>query len=95
MGHASAAFSLTVYGHLFDADLEALAERLDGQKEGFRSVSRHGSRHERWRRRDNGRVARRVESGVVAVPAALAPQGDVLRAVQLFESEATARGSLS
>jgi integrase len=42
MGHASAAFSLTVYGHLFDADLDALAERLDGQIDGFRSVSRHG-----------------------------------------------------
>jgi integrase len=41
MGHASAAFSLTVYGHLFDADLDALAERLDDQKDGFSSVSRH------------------------------------------------------
>jgi len=41
MGHASAAFSLTVYGHLFDADLDALAERLDGQRDGFSSVSRH------------------------------------------------------
>jgi integrase len=41
MGHASAAFSLTVYGHLFDADLDALADRLDGQKDGFRDVSRH------------------------------------------------------
>lgn len=29
LGHRSAAFSLTVYGHLFDADLDALAERLD------------------------------------------------------------------
>jgi hypothetical protein len=41
MGHASAAFTLTVYGHLFDADLDALAERLDAQKDGIRSVSRH------------------------------------------------------
>lgn len=41
MGHASAAFTLTVYGHLFESDLDALAERLDGQKDGFRSVSRH------------------------------------------------------
>jgi hypothetical protein len=41
MGHASAAFTLTVYGHLFDADLDALAERLDGHKDGFRSASRH------------------------------------------------------
>jgi len=31
LGHRSAAFSLTVYGHLFDADLDALAERLDTQ----------------------------------------------------------------
>jgi integrase len=30
LGHASAAFSLTVYGHLFDADLDALGEALDG-----------------------------------------------------------------
>jgi len=30
LGHASAAFSLTVYGHLFDADLDALADALDG-----------------------------------------------------------------
>ncbi len=29
LGHRSAAFSLTVYGHLFDSDLDALAERLD------------------------------------------------------------------
>jgi len=29
MGHRSAAFTLTVYGHLFDEDLDALAIRLD------------------------------------------------------------------
>ncbi|MFN2490387.1 MAG: tyrosine-type recombinase/integrase [Actinomycetota bacterium] len=29
LGHRSAAFSLTVYGHLFDADLDDLAARLD------------------------------------------------------------------
>jgi hypothetical protein len=29
LGHGSAAFSLTVYGHLFDEDLDGLAERLD------------------------------------------------------------------
>jgi integrase len=29
LGHGSAAFSLTVYGHLFDDDLDALAGRLD------------------------------------------------------------------
>jgi integrase len=30
MGHGSAAFSLTVYGHLFESDLDELVERLDG-----------------------------------------------------------------
>ena len=29
MGHKSAAFTLTVYGHAFDADLDELAARLD------------------------------------------------------------------
>jgi integrase len=33
LGRASAAFTLTVYGHLFDADLDALADRLDGLSE--------------------------------------------------------------
>jgi integrase len=32
MGHRSAAFTLTVYGHLFDADLDDLAARLDGSR---------------------------------------------------------------
>jgi integrase len=32
LGHRSAAFSLTVYAHLFDADLDALADRLDTQR---------------------------------------------------------------
>jgi integrase len=32
LGHRSAAFSLTVYGHLFDADLDALAARLDDDR---------------------------------------------------------------
>lgn len=31
MGHRSAAFTLTVYGHLFDEDLDALARRIDGR----------------------------------------------------------------
>ncbi|MPZ69903.1 MAG: tyrosine-type recombinase/integrase [Actinobacteria bacterium] len=31
MGHRSAAFTLTVYGHMFDEDLDALARRLDTQ----------------------------------------------------------------
>lgn len=29
LGHASAAFTLTVYGHIFDADLDDLADRLE------------------------------------------------------------------
>jgi hypothetical protein len=29
VGHASAAFTLTVYGHIFDADLDDLAARLE------------------------------------------------------------------
>jgi Phage integrase family len=42
MGHSSAAFTLTAYGHLFEADLDALAERLDERRDdGSRSVSRH------------------------------------------------------
>lgn len=31
LGHASAAFTLTVYGHIFDADLDDLATRLEQQ----------------------------------------------------------------
>lgn len=29
LGHRSAAFTLTVYGHMYDADLDDLAARLD------------------------------------------------------------------
>jgi len=29
LGHRSASFTLSVYGHLFDADLDDLAARLD------------------------------------------------------------------
>ena len=32
LGHRSAAFSLATYAHLFDADLDALADRLDERK---------------------------------------------------------------
>jgi integrase len=32
LGHRSAAFGLTIYAHLFDADLDALADRLDERK---------------------------------------------------------------
>ena len=31
VGHASAGFTLTVYGHIFDADLYDLAARLEYQ----------------------------------------------------------------
>jgi integrase len=42
MGHSSAAFTLTAYGHMFEADLDALAERLDERRDdGSQSVSRH------------------------------------------------------
>lgn len=39
LGHRSAAFSLTVYGHLFDADLDALAEALDEVQSRFSCVT--------------------------------------------------------
>lgn len=29
LGHRSAAFTLAVYGHMYDADLDDLADRLD------------------------------------------------------------------
>jgi hypothetical protein len=32
LGHRSVPFTLTVYGHLFDADLDDLAARLDDPK---------------------------------------------------------------
>lgn len=32
MSHRSAAFTLTVYGHLFDEDLDALAMRIDAPR---------------------------------------------------------------
>jgi len=35
LGHSSAAFTLTVYGHVFDADLDGLARRLDELAENF------------------------------------------------------------
>jgi integrase len=39
LGHRSAGFSLTTYAHLFDADLDDLAERLEAIS-GVRTVSR-------------------------------------------------------
>lgn len=39
LGHANAGFTLTVYGHLFDDDLDVLAESLDGSSERFQSDS--------------------------------------------------------
>lgn len=38
LGHTNVAFTLTVYGHMFDADLDALADRLNEQNS---AVSRH------------------------------------------------------
>jgi integrase len=35
LGHASAAFTLTVYGHMFDEDLDALAVALDSRRRGL------------------------------------------------------------
>ncbi len=32
LGHSSAAFTLTVYGHIFEAELDDLAERLDSTR---------------------------------------------------------------
>ena len=42
MGHGSAAFTLTVYGHLFEDDLDALAEALDGRPRGLSADSGSG-----------------------------------------------------
>ena len=38
LGHASAAFTLTVYGHMFDEDLDALADALDSSSRGTGAV---------------------------------------------------------
>jgi integrase len=38
LGHASAAFTLTVYGHMFDEDLDALAIALDSSSRGTGAV---------------------------------------------------------
>jgi integrase len=40
LGHSSAGFSLTRYGHLFDADLDALAARLDDARREFSRPAR-------------------------------------------------------
>lgn len=42
LGHGSAAFTLTVYGHLFDDDLDSLAEALDESSRGFSADSPGG-----------------------------------------------------
>jgi integrase len=39
LGHASAAFTLTVYGHLFEDDLDALADALDRPSRGLSADS--------------------------------------------------------
>jgi integrase len=38
VGHASAAFTLTVYGHMFDEDLDTLANALDSSSRGTGAV---------------------------------------------------------
>jgi integrase len=40
LGHASASFTLTVHGHLFDEDLDTLAAALDGIGTGTRRDGR-------------------------------------------------------
>ncbi|MEP6625185.1 MAG: tyrosine-type recombinase/integrase, partial [Acidimicrobiia bacterium] len=40
LGHGSAAFTLTVYGHVFDADLDGLADRLDALDRNFSRTRR-------------------------------------------------------
>ena len=49
LGHRSAAFTLSVYGHLFDADLDDVAARLDAtvsdrvrDRGGISVIPRHG-----------------------------------------------------
>ena len=48
LGHGSAAFTLTVYGHLVDTDLDDLADRLDVTT-GVRRGARTGPRSIGWR----------------------------------------------
>jgi hypothetical protein len=59
MGHASAAFSLTVYGHLFDKDLDALAERMDTPNGRVPTAPRHarGMSHVEQADTDASRIA--------------------------------------
>jgi integrase len=38
LGHRSAAFTLTVYGHLFESDLDELAARLDFPADSTRTL---------------------------------------------------------
>jgi integrase len=47
LGHRSAAFTLTVYGHLFDADLDQLAARLDLANSSRTSPTNLGERRAR------------------------------------------------
>jgi hypothetical protein len=39
LGHASAGFTMTVYGHLFEDDLDALADALDDPSRGLSADS--------------------------------------------------------
>jgi integrase len=47
LGHGSAAFTLTVDGHVFDADLDGLAERLDELSRPARVLAGPGARRHR------------------------------------------------
>ena len=51
LGHRSAAFTLTVYGHLFDTDLDDLAARLDAPADSSRTepvdLAERRARHDR------------------------------------------------
>jgi integrase len=61
LGHRSVAFTLTVYGHMFDEDLDDLAARLD-ISEGTQSVSKldeGAAQKTNWRRRDGASASRR------------------------------------
>jgi integrase len=40
LGHESAAFTLTVYGHIFDDDMDELAQHLDTNSRGTGAVQR-------------------------------------------------------
>ena len=50
LGHASASFTLTVYGHLFDDDLDELAAALDATSRGTSARGENGKGPLTWLR---------------------------------------------